>query len=183
MSRTVQAKPKDSERPPPAYIPNVPRELSGIKLYHSLDEDFSVYPAASFVERFFANSIDYFILGIAITLLEAPFARIVEKLADSHSPKAALLSFLIWFIAMALLQMAPLVFWGQTLGKTFFGIRVVNEDDSAKLGTWQVAKREIFGKAISAIILGIGFLMMLWNPARQTLHDKICRTKVVKFQR
>lgn len=184
MSRTVQAKPKETAKVRPPYVPIVARELSGIKLHHTLDEDFSVYPPANFVERLFASGIDYFILGIAVTLLESPFSRIVAQLSEnSKSPKVALLTVLIWFIALALLQIAPLVFWGQTLGKTFFGIRVVNADDSASLTSKQVIGREIFGKAISGLMLGIGYLMMFWNPKRQTFHDKICATKVVKIRR
>ncbi|RYZ56787.1 MAG: RDD family protein [Proteobacteria bacterium] len=184
MNRTVQAKPKEGVRIAPAFAPSIPRELSGIKLHHSLDEDFSVYPSANFVERVFALGIDYFVLGIAVTLLESPFGRIVAQLTEnSKSPKVTLLSILIWLIALALLQIAPLVFWGQTLGKTFFGLRVVNEDNTKALTSGQVILREIVGKSISALLFGIGFLMMLWNPKRQTFHDKICATKVVKIRR
>jgi uncharacterized RDD family membrane protein YckC len=184
MKQTAQSKPGEAAKVAPAHMQLVTREISGVKLHHSLDEDFSVYRAANFVERFFANGIDYFILSIAITLLESPFSRIVAQLTEnSKSPKAALLSIVIWSLAMTILQLAPLVFWGQTLGKTFFGIRVVNEDNSAKLSTKQVIGREVFGKLMSAVMLGLGFLMMLWNPARQTFHDKICETKVVKFRR
>lgn len=39
--------------------------------------------------------------------------------------------------------------------------------------------REIIGKFLSAIILGIGYLMVIWNPKKQALHDKIAKTYVV----
>jgi uncharacterized RDD family membrane protein YckC len=37
-----------------------------------------------------------------------------------------------------------------------------------------------FGKYISTIILFIGYLMMIWDDKKQTLHDKMANTLVVK---
>jgi uncharacterized RDD family membrane protein YckC len=42
------------------------------------------------------------------------------------------------------------------------------------------ASGRFFGKYVSAIILLIGYLMMLWDDKKQTLHDKMAGTLVVK---
>ncbi len=68
---------------------------------------------------------------------------------------------------------------GQTLGKKVMNIKVVTEDGK----TPDMVKfflREVIGKALSSIILGIGYLMILWDSKRQGLHDKIAKTYVVK---
>jgi uncharacterized RDD family membrane protein YckC len=68
---------------------------------------------------------------------------------------------------------------GQTFGKKALGLKVVNANgETPGMGT--LALREIVGKWVSAIILGIGYLWMLWDPRKQCLHDKIASTFVVK---
>ena len=37
-----------------------------------------------------------------------------------------------------------------------------------------------FGQILSALLLFVGYFMMLWNNERQTLHDKMADTLVVK---
>lgn len=68
---------------------------------------------------------------------------------------------------------------GVTLGKKAMGIRVV-DSKGAKPTMMTLFLREIVGKFISAIILGIGYLMILWDGRKQGLHDKIAQTYVVK---
>ena len=68
---------------------------------------------------------------------------------------------------------------GQTLGKKALGIKVV--DIEGKTPTYMTFfLREVVGKLISGIILGIGYLMVIWDPNKQGLHDKIASTYVVK---
>lgn len=69
----------------------------------------------------------------------------------------------------------------QTLGKKTMGIRVVDaQGNTPSLMTFFL--REIIGKMVSAIILMIGYLMILWDGRKQGLHDKIAGTFVVKVQ-
>jgi uncharacterized RDD family membrane protein YckC len=37
-----------------------------------------------------------------------------------------------------------------------------------------------FAKWLSSIILGIGFIMAVFDDERRTLHDRICETRVVR---
>jgi uncharacterized RDD family membrane protein YckC len=65
-----------------------------------------------------------------------------------------------------------------TLGKKVLGIKVVNLEGQ-RISFAQASGRH-FGKIISSIILFIGYLMMLWDDKKQTLHDKMANTLVVK---
>ncbi len=66
---------------------------------------------------------------------------------------------------------------GQTPGKRLLGIRVTGAD-GGKLGGGQAFLRAC-GYIPSALFLGLGFLWALWDPRRQTWHDKAARTVVV----
>lgn len=68
---------------------------------------------------------------------------------------------------------------GQTIGKKVMGIKVVDAQGN-KPSAVTFFLRDIIGKMVSWIILGIGFLMIVWDSKKQGLHDKIASTYVVK---
>jgi len=82
---------------------------------------------------------------------------------------------LIWWVYTAGLTSSSLK---ATLGKKILGLKVVDLNGS----------RISFGKAtgrflasiLSGLILGIGYLMVAFNPKKQGLHDQIAGTYVVK---
>jgi uncharacterized RDD family membrane protein YckC len=65
-----------------------------------------------------------------------------------------------------------------TIGKKAMGLKVTNLGGE-KITFGQATGRH-FGKFLSALILLIGYLMMLWDDKKQTLHDKLARTLVLK---
>lgn len=69
--------------------------------------------------------------------------------------------------------------FGATIGKMALGLKVV-QADLEKPDWLTVIVREIVGKTISLILLGFGFLMVIWDDKRQGLHDKIAETIVIK---
>jgi uncharacterized RDD family membrane protein YckC len=60
---------------------------------------------------------------------------------------------------------------GRTPGNAALGIRVVDIDDGSTIGYGRAFIRWIVSIP-SALILLIGFLWMLWDPRKQTWHDK-----------
>jgi uncharacterized RDD family membrane protein YckC len=64
-----------------------------------------------------------------------------------------------------------------TIGKKAMGIKVT--DVAGQRISFAQASGRHFGKYISAIIIFIGYLMMLWDEKKQTLHDKMAGTLVV----
>lgn len=82
---------------------------------------------------------------------------------------------LIGYAAWALTLFAK----GTTPGKSMLGMRVVKEDGHvAGFGTMLV--REWIGKAISGMLLSLGFLWILFDRDRQGWHDKLVSTYVVE---
>jgi len=69
---------------------------------------------------------------------------------------------------------------GATVGKMAVGLRVVT--DQGQRLTFLHATGRYFAKFISAIILGIGFLMVAFSDRKRGLHDMIAGTLVVKIR-
>mgnify|MGYP001576219216 FL=1 len=69
---------------------------------------------------------------------------------------------------------------GQTLGKMAMKIKVVDMTTGNAPGYLKAFLREVVGKIISGIALSLGYLWMLWDKDKQTWHDKIASTVVVK---
>lgn len=65
-----------------------------------------------------------------------------------------------------------------TLGKQALRIKVVSTDKQRI--SFMNALGRYFGKILSTVILLIGFLMMLWDDKKQTLHDRLAGTLVIK---
>ena len=128
---------------------------------------------ASGWQRFAAALID----GIIIGLINGVFGFIGAS-AGKEQMISGLFSLLGWAIGIG--------YWvvyqgkiGQTIGKKAMGIKVVTFDGKTP-SMMTFFLREVIGKLISAIILFIGYLMILWDSKKQGLHDKIAGTYVVK---
>lgn len=81
----------------------------------------------------------------------------------------------IFFIVYEALLIA---YWnGQTIGKKAMGIRVVSKG-GAPVSVGMAFVRSIM-KIVSGMALLLGYLWMLWDPNRQTWHDKVAETYVV----
>ncbi len=67
---------------------------------------------------------------------------------------------------------------GTTPGKKLLGMRVIKED-GRPAGFLTMLIREWIGKWISGLILGLGFLWILFDRDNQGWHDKLMRTYVI----
>ena len=67
---------------------------------------------------------------------------------------------------------------GQTLGKKIFKIRIVSLYHD-RIGFWHCLERSL-GYVASTLEFGLGFVQVIWNYNRMTLHDKIAETAVIK---
>lgn len=65
-----------------------------------------------------------------------------------------------------------------TLGKMFLGIKVTDLNGN-RIGFGKATGRH-FGKIISSIILGIGYIMVAFTQKKQGLHDKMAGCLVIK---
>ena len=70
---------------------------------------------------------------------------------------------------------------GTTIGGIVCGLRVVRLDGRAI--DWPTAIVRALGSFLSAAIAGLGFIWVVFDPDRQSWHDKIAGTVVVHAPR
>jgi len=68
---------------------------------------------------------------------------------------------------------------GQTLGKRALGIRVVDTGGGGALGFGRALIRAL-SRILSQIPCYLGYFWMLWDDRKQTWHDKLASTAVVR---
>ena len=131
---------------------------------------------ASNWQRYVAYLVDSFLVGLVyigptIFLVATGKKEIITQWAFVFQVLAFLVNFGYYVVYQAKT--------GQTIGKKTMGIKVVMADGKTP-SMMTFFLREIVGKFVSAIILFIGYIMILWDKNKQGLHDKIAGTFVVK---
>ncbi|MGJ7033902.1 RDD family protein [Niabella hirudinis] len=156
---------------------------SGSDLFH----DLLPVRYAGFWERFAAALIDGIVLGIIGSYVNR-FTGLSANWYNMQDGGSAASGYLAYYNSAGgwinliigwLYEAIMLAGTSQaTLGKMALGIKVTNLD--GKPISFLAATGRHFAKFISAIILLIGYLMMIWDNRKQTLHDKLAGTLVVK---
>jgi uncharacterized RDD family membrane protein YckC len=121
--------------------------------------------------RLVASFVDGLIL-VFVTLLLMALARV-----DWMNPTPAQNLLFNWLPSWAY-YVAFTALYGATPGKMLLGIRVVKTD--GRPVDWLTAlMREVVGKTLSTLPLGLGYLWAFFHPKRQAWHDLIADTLVV----
>ena len=68
---------------------------------------------------------------------------------------------------------------GQTPGKMLMRIKVIDERGEVP-GIGRALVREVPGRLLSEISLGLGYVWAAWDDKKQAWHDKLARTYVVR---
>ncbi len=68
---------------------------------------------------------------------------------------------------------------GQSWGHKATGIRIVDQNTGQSISAWRVFGRQ-FARILSGAVCYLGYLWMLWDSRKQTWHDKIVGTVVVR---
>jgi uncharacterized RDD family membrane protein YckC len=145
-----------------------------------------------FWRRFWSYLIDRFILGIAI--MPVGFMVFVPMLAtqsggwtDTDLPAEALTAFLGATLTVAFLALLGSWFYyallqsssrQATLGQLALGLRVT--DLEGRRISFARASGRHFATVLTGLTFGIGYVMMLFTTRKQTLHDLIAGTLVVR---
>lgn len=117
----------------------------------------SSLPRAGFWIRLIATALDVIIVGLVGAL--------------THSEAL----FLLW------LSIYHVAFWalrGTTIGGIVCGLKVVRLDDRPV--DWIVAVVRCLGAFLSFIVIGIGFVWVAFDKEKQSWHDKIAGTVIVR---
>jgi uncharacterized RDD family membrane protein YckC len=120
-------------------------------------------PRAGFWRRFGAYLIDAILVGIVGGILEIALKGVGYALA--------ILLYLAYFTYFEGST-------GQTPGKRTLGIRVVDFETGRSIGYGRAVIRSV-GRYLSALVILIGYLWMLWDREKQTWHDKLAGSVVV----
>ncbi|MGK5552175.1 RDD family protein [Actinomadura kijaniata] len=142
---------------------------------------------ASRWRRLGAAIVDSLLLGVLYNLLLLPFPDPVRietagnqfrYIWNGTGMLVNLLTVVVGFLYYWLMHAR----FGQTLGKMLLKTRVVRETDGGAISSGTAAWR--YGvQILLSVPCGIGSLLdalwILWDPRKQTLHDKIAHTVVV----
>jgi len=135
---------------------------------------------AGFWIRFVAVLIDGLITGFASAAVQAILIPAVALGQPSAGRATAYLGIAyLASITIACAYESLFVYkCGATPGKMIFGLRVVRPDGGPiSLGR---AIGRYFAKMLSAIILGIGYIMAAFDNEKRGLHDILADTRVIK---
>ncbi len=127
-------------------------------------------PPAPFWRRAVAILIDGLLIGV-LSLLSS-FA-----LGGPNSGGGALLLGVVSLVAAVVLPVVGWSGWGTTPGKRLMGLYVCGLDGRVGLPFGRALLRYV-GYLVSALPLGIGFLLPLFNARRRALHDLIAGSYV-----
>ena len=131
---------------------------------------------------FWIRLVAYIIDAILLTLVVGGLGAILgfnlmETDWERQDPLVNLLSFVAGWLYFALMESSER---GATVGKMALGLRVVTSNGQRL--SFMNATGRYFAKIISAIILGIGFLMIAFTDKKRGLHDMIASTLVIKVR-
>lgn len=139
-------------------------------------------PKAGFWIRVVAYMFDFALLGAVQFGLSLLIGVVIGMLGVATEGDPAV-SIVIWLFG-ASLSICYAVFFtgycGQTPGKMALRIKVIHID-GRPVSYGRAFLREVPGKFISSILLGIGYLMVAFDSQKQGLHDKIADTYVIKL--
>jgi uncharacterized RDD family membrane protein YckC len=130
---------------------------------------------AGFWMRFWAYLLDLIVIGSIDRLLIKPIFRLLDvPLMETNLFAPISIATAITFYAYFVLMTK---FFGQTLGKMVFGLKVIGLGEE-RLSWKTILFREWIGRFISSTIV-IGYIITAFLPKKQGLHDLFSDTSVI----
>lgn len=117
------------------------------------------------------------VVVLASVAVPAYLAAVGTRTLDLADPNLPLVAGAVVFVA-AVYDVAATRLWGGTLGKRVAGLRVLTREGE-RPGTGQLVAR-LLGRIVSALPALLGFLWVGWDPRKQTWHDRLADTVVVR---
>lgn len=176
----------DVPPPPLPVLPSLPGEPHRATAYEA--PSFAVptpratepsLPYAGFWRRLVALALDALLLFFPQAILRVLMGLPVLSYDDEWGDKTALTAELFG-VALTVLYCATLEASGGqgSLGQQMLGL-TVTDTHGRRIGFGRALTRQ-FSKLLSTLLCGMGYLLQLWNGKRQTLHDMICGTLVLR---
>ena len=131
---------------------------------------------ASIDKRILAQIIDDLILSILL------FIIISDAISSAQTPEEIIVvinHFVLEFMLIKLFYHAIFTtFYGGSLGKIFLKIEVISTEDFTNISFGQSFLRA-FIRLFSETIFYLGFLWAVFEPNKQSWHDKLAKTIVI----
>ncbi|MEO8360076.1 MAG: RDD family protein [Vicinamibacteria bacterium] len=133
---------------------------------------------ATIGRRWGALWIDTFVIMIPLFFVLVVFIFAAGRAGINPGATGNLMNigFYVVFIAYEALMVSSS---GQTLGKKWLGIKVVNPDGS------DVSASQAWGRAAGKVLInlcfGIGYLLAIGDKEKKTLHDRLAKTRVIRL--
>lgn len=121
---------------------------------------------AGFWVRLAASVIDGIVLGI----IGFPIKLLVSNQAAAGGA-SVIVGWIVMILLISKFQASP--------GKMAVGLHI-EKAEGERVGLGTAFMREIVGKLVSGVTLGIGYLMVAWTKQKRGLHDYIAGTVVVE---
>ncbi|WP_432358101.1 RDD family protein [Sporosarcina sp. UB5] len=148
--------------------------------YETIKTERFIPKFAGFWTRFWAYIIDL----IIVSSISGIFIKPVFRILDVKISNPSFLLFSPYKVTLLILFLGYFAFMtkvaGQTVGKMILGIKVVRQDGGNL--TWgTVLFREVIGRFISKL-LTIPYLLVIFMPKKEALHDLFADTYVIHEQ-
>lgn len=155
--------------------PRCDKEIPTDRVFCNWCEAFVPHPEsgvkAGLFRRWLASFIDPILLILGILLPMGFMGAIGGEAAGGPLAIGAVLVTIGLFVLMYSRGLTP--------GKWVLGARVVEKIGGRSPGFIKMFVREIIGKFVSGLFLGLGFFWAIWDKDHQAWHDKIAGTVVV----
>jgi uncharacterized RDD family membrane protein YckC len=158
-------------------------------------------PYAGFWVRLGGYLLDSLLYGLALSIFAIPAVVLgvaafdgcvsierADNTADIVCPAgkpdggllaAAIVLGLIGIVVVAVLYLRALGRTGQTWGRKIVGVKVVAKDTQQPLGIGKAFLRQIIEGIVGQACI-LSYLWMLWDKDKQTWHDKIVSSVVIR---
>jgi uncharacterized RDD family membrane protein YckC len=131
--------------------------------------------------RAIAATLDGVLLNLTFLAISAIFGvTIGGVIGDDQAPSGGAIAAaaVLWSGAGALYFMTFWALAGQTPGMRFLSIRL-DADGEKRIGARR-AFRRVIGTVLSVLTLGVGFLLIVFDPRRRSLADHMAGTEVIE---
>ena len=142
---------------------------------------------AGFFSRFIAWLLDGIIMGLLAWAVAIILGGIIGITAGSDSAFLGIIAggtAILLIVALLLFQFLYFgYFWsksGKSLGMRLLSMKVVRQSEGEDLSFLRAGLRGTFGYWVSGLVFGLGYLWALIDANKETWHDKIFGTWVVK---
>ena len=155
----------------------------------NVDSAFLAEARAGFWMRFVAFLCDLLNLALValpiqiIGILVSDSSNVSDADGFARLPGYGMSSSNLWSILTSIATLLVLAYWTGSRGgsplRVRLGVLVLDENNGSYIGTKRALYRGLMSYVSQAALL-LGYFWMLWDPKKQTWHDKVAKSVVVK---